>query len=132
MLADCIHLPIMWPFEPQLTTPKEDLEAQGTHFSQPKVSSHSQHPDPISSQNILHSVGAKCTTEKEQALMPDLSSKDKKSFSDVTGRKRNGTYNRKGSKENPPKKIKILAENMTEPGEVRMAKFNSSSAPIHT
>ena len=43
VLADCIHLPIMWPFEPQLTTPKEDLEAQGTHFSQPKVNSHSQH-----------------------------------------------------------------------------------------
>ena len=53
VLADRTHLPITWHLEPQLTTPKEDLAAQRTHFGQSKASTHSQHPDPISSPNIL-------------------------------------------------------------------------------
>ena len=52
VLADRIHLPVMWHLEPQFTTPKENLEVP-VHHNRLEACDQSQHPDAISSQDIL-------------------------------------------------------------------------------
>ncbi|KAL2077244.1 hypothetical protein ACEWY4_026748 [Coilia grayii] len=140
LLADRIHVPILWHHEPQFTTLKEDVEAPDTLLAPPKVNSY---PDPMSSPSTVMDkdmramCGAKSTTAMEQVPKPGLSAKGKnnslpENLSSVMGRKRKGPCDRndtKECKENPPKKRKVLAVTMMEQREVGMARLNPSNRP---